>query len=109
MRMKAQGRGIAGQGRFALGNLLVIVQVALSMVLIVGAGLFLRTFSLLATLPLGFDRRPVLVVAVNLQPLQLEPDVPVIPPRGCETQSPRRRACSTRRLGRDADERQHVG
>ena len=72
--MKAQGRGIAGQGRFALGNLLVIVQVALSMVLIVGAGLFLRTFSSLATLPLGFDRRPVLVAAVNLQPLQLEPD-----------------------------------
>ena len=72
--MKAQGRGIAGQGRFALGNLLVIAQVALSMVLIVGAGLFLRTFSSLATLPLGFDRRPVLVAAVNLQPLQLEPD-----------------------------------
>jgi putative ABC transport system permease protein len=72
--MKAQGRGIAGQGRFSLGNLLVITQVALSMVLIVGAGLFLRTFSSLATLPLGFDRRPVLVAAVNLQPLRLEPE-----------------------------------
>jgi len=72
--MKAQGRGIAGQNRFALGNLLVVVQVALSMVLLVGAGLFVRTFASLANLQLGFDRQPVLVASVNLQPLQLEPD-----------------------------------
>ena len=72
--LKAQGRGIAGQNRFALGNLLVIVQVALSLVLLVGAGLFMRTFASLANLDLGFDRAPVLVAAVNLQPLQLEPD-----------------------------------
>jgi putative ABC transport system permease protein len=72
--MKAQGRGIAGQNRFALGNLLVIVQVALSMVLLVGAALFVRTFSSLANLPLGFDRTPVVAASVNLQPLQLEPD-----------------------------------
>ena len=72
--MKAQGRGIAGQNRFALGNLLVIVQVALSMVLLVGAALFIRTFSSLANLPLGFDRTPVVAASVNLQPLQLEPD-----------------------------------
>ena len=72
--MKAQGRGIAGQNRFALGNLLVVVQVALSMVLLVGAGLFVRTFTSLANLPLGFDRRPVIVASINIQPLQLEPD-----------------------------------
>jgi putative ABC transport system permease protein len=72
--MKAQGRAIAGQNRFALGNLLVVVQVALSLVLLVGAGLFMRTFASLANLDLGFDRGPVLVAAINLQPLQLEPD-----------------------------------
>jgi putative ABC transport system permease protein len=72
--IKAQGRGIAGQNRFALGNLLVVVQVALSMVLLVGAGLFMRTFDSLANLDLGFDRGPVLVAGVNIQPLQLEPD-----------------------------------
>jgi predicted permease len=72
--MKSHGRGIAGQNRFALGNLLVIVQVALSMLLLVGAGLFVRTFTSLATLDLGFDRGPVLVANLNMQPLQLEPD-----------------------------------
>ena len=73
--MKTQGRGIAGQHRFALGNLLVVVQVALSMVLLVGAGLFVRTFTSLANLNLGFDRQPILVASVNIQPLQLEPDM----------------------------------
>ena len=34
---------------------LVVVQVALSMVLIVAAGLLVGTFERLATLPLGFD------------------------------------------------------
>ena len=42
--IKEQGRGVAGHGRFALGNLLVVAQVALSLVLVVGAGLFVRTF-----------------------------------------------------------------
>jgi predicted permease len=72
--MKAQGRGVAGQNRFALGNLLVVVQVALSLVLLVTAGLFMRTFASLTNLDLGFDRGPVLVVSINVQPLQLEPD-----------------------------------
>ena len=73
--LKSQGRGIAGQNRFALGNILVIVQVTLSMVLLVGAGLFVRTFTSLANMDLGFDRGPVLVANLNIQPLQLEPDV----------------------------------
>ena len=71
--LKEQGRTVAGDRRFGLGNLLVISQVALSLVLIVAAGLFVRTFSRLATLDLGFDRNPVLVAAVNTQKLQLEP------------------------------------
>ena len=71
--IKAQGRGISGQHRFALGNILVIVQVALSLVLLVGAGLFVRTFTSLTGKSLGFDAGPVLVAQVNFQPLQLEP------------------------------------
>jgi predicted permease len=44
------------------------------MLLLVGAGLFVRTFSSLAHLALGFDREPLLVASVNIQPLQLESD-----------------------------------
>jgi predicted permease len=71
--LKAQGRGVVGDGRLGLGNVLVILQVALSLVLIVAAGLFVRTFSSLANLSLGFDREPVLVASVNAQRAQLEP------------------------------------
>jgi len=72
--LKEQGRGVVGQSRFGLGNVLVVVQVALSLMLLVAAGLFMRTFSSLANLDLGFDSQRVLVANVNLQPLQLEPD-----------------------------------
>jgi putative ABC transport system permease protein len=46
---------------------LVVAQVALSLVLVVAAGLFVRTFSSLARLHLGFDRDRVLLVSVNAQ------------------------------------------
>jgi predicted permease len=71
--LKAQGRGIAGEGRLGLGSTLVVLQVALSLVLVVAAGLFVRTFASLATLDLGFDRERVLVASLNAQRLQLEP------------------------------------
>jgi predicted permease len=58
------GRG-AGDGTFGLGGGLVIVQVALSLVLVVGAGLFLRSFVSLAYRDLGFDCSRVLVVVVD--------------------------------------------
>jgi putative ABC transport system permease protein len=43
------------------------MQVALSLVLVVGAALFARTFYTLTTQRSGFDRDPVLVVEVNAQ------------------------------------------
>jgi putative ABC transport system permease protein len=49
----------------SLPNALIVAQVALSLVLLVAAGLFLRTFQTLATVPLGFDRDRVLIVTVN--------------------------------------------
>jgi putative ABC transport system permease protein len=72
--IKEHGRGVPGQGRFALGNILVVVQVALSLLLVIAAGLFIRTFSSLAHVDLGFDRERVLVTSINLQPMQLEPE-----------------------------------
>jgi predicted permease len=71
--LKEQGRSGSTDRRFSLGNILVVVQVALSLVLVVAAGLFMRTFASLNTLNPGFDRDPVLVVNVNAQRLGLPP------------------------------------
>jgi predicted permease len=71
--LKEQGRGIAGDARFGLGSLLVIVQVALSLVLVVAAGLFMRTFLTLTHQPLGFDSDRVLVASVNATAARVEP------------------------------------
>jgi predicted permease len=68
-----EGRGVLGDGRLSLGNALVVVQVALSVLLVVAAGLFIRTFSTLAHRPLGFNGTPVLVASINAQRLQLDP------------------------------------
>ena len=65
--LKEQGRGLSADRRFGMGNLLVVAQVALSLVLVIGAGLFGRTFASLANLDLGFQRDPVLLVSVNAQ------------------------------------------
>ncbi|HZO08963.1 MAG TPA: ABC transporter permease, partial [Myxococcota bacterium] len=43
--IRQQGRTLAGEGPGALGGPLVVVQVALSLVLVFAAGLFLRSFS----------------------------------------------------------------
>jgi predicted permease len=66
--LKEQSRTIAGNRGVALRDVLVAAQVALSLAVIVGAGLFLRTFASLARTPLGFDPAQLLVVTVDLQP-----------------------------------------
>ena len=63
--LREQGRGVVGEGRVGAGGVLVIAQVALSLLLVVGAGLFVRTFSALANRDLGFDRDPLLVVNID--------------------------------------------
>jgi len=72
--LKEQGRGVIGDKRLGLGNLLVVVQVALSLILVVAAGLFIRTFSSLAHLDLGFDRNPILVANVSILRTGIEED-----------------------------------
>jgi predicted permease len=47
--------------------LLVVAQVALSLLLVVGAGLFLRSFQNLTELPLGFQPEHVLSAAMNVK------------------------------------------
>ena len=70
--LKARGRGVSGDGPTGIGHLLVVVQVALSLVLLMGAGLFLRTFASLATLDPGFDRQGLLVASVELPSQRIE-------------------------------------
>ena len=65
--LKDMGRGIAGDRRFAVRSTLVVAQIAVSLVLVVAAGLFLRTFTSLNQLPLGFVPEPLLVAELNLQ------------------------------------------
>jgi putative ABC transport system permease protein len=52
--------------RFRSRKLVVASQVAFSLVLLVAAGLLLRSFAKIATLDIGFDRRNVLIVYTNL-------------------------------------------
>jgi predicted permease len=65
--LKDTGRGMTGDGRFSVRGALVIGQIAVSFVLVVAAGLFLRTFVSLNRLPLGFEPESLLVANLNLQ------------------------------------------
>jgi predicted permease len=57
-----KGSGTNSPGRFGLGKALVVSQVALSIVLLIGAGLFIRTLRNLKSQDLGFDREHVLLI-----------------------------------------------
>ena len=64
--MKANARGVVeSQSGFSLGKMLVAAQVALSLVLLIGAGLMLRTFAKLAAVDTGFDKNQVLLIRVD--------------------------------------------
>lgn len=65
--LKDAGRGLAGDHRFAVRGSLVIAQIAVSLMLITAAGLFLRSFAVVNRLPLGFVPEPLLVAQLNLQ------------------------------------------
>jgi putative ABC transport system permease protein len=71
--IKEQGRSIVGESRFGFGSMLVVAQVALSLVLIVGAGLFMRTFSTLSNVRLGFEPDPILLVSANAKRSTIDP------------------------------------
>lgn len=61
------GRGTIGDARARLSSGLVVAQLTLSVVLVVAAGLFVRTFASLTSLPLGFEPERVLVVSIGAQ------------------------------------------
>ena len=53
---------------------LVVAQLAVSFILVIAAGLFLRTFASLSQLPLGFVPEPLVVVQVNLLASGIPPE-----------------------------------
>ena len=70
--MKAGGRGLtADRQRFGLRRFLVVSQVAFSLVLLVGALLFIRSLRNLLTVDLGFWRTGILITNVDLTQLNL--------------------------------------
>ncbi len=56
---------LVGSRRFGLGSSLVVAQVALSMVVLIGAGLLLRTLKKLQNINPGFDTSNVLLFSVD--------------------------------------------
>lgn len=65
--LKDAGRGLAGDRRFAVRGTLVVAQIAVSLMLVTAAGLFLRSFASLNQLPLGFVPEPLLIAELDLQ------------------------------------------
>ena len=62
--MKESGRSVTGS-RTVLSKGLVVLQVAMSLVLLVGAGLFVRTLENLESVDVGFDSKNLLMFNVN--------------------------------------------
>jgi hypothetical protein len=64
--LKEHGRALAGSRSFLAKGLLVL-QVAVSMVLLVGAGLFLQTFQNLRSVDVGFNPENLVLFRINPQ------------------------------------------
>jgi putative ABC transport system permease protein len=62
------------RAKFRPGKWIVASQVALSLVLLVASGLFLRSLVKLVTMDVGFDRNNVLIVHANLHNAKVAPD-----------------------------------
>lgn len=73
----AQAVDAESRAKFRPGKWIVASQVALSLVLLVASGLFLRSLVKLVTMDVGFDRNNVLIVHANLHnakvPLEQQP------------------------------------
>jgi putative ABC transport system permease protein len=64
--LKAGGRGNSGFRRGRLRNLLIVSEVALSLVLLTAAGLMMRSFFLMRQADLGFQPQRMLTTQINL-------------------------------------------
>ncbi len=65
------GGAIQGSTRFNLGKALVVGQIALSLLLLVGASLFLGTLRNLLNIDLGFSRQNLLLIKADVEQMNL--------------------------------------
>jgi putative ABC transport system permease protein len=65
-QLKAGGRGGTGGDRRRIRNLLIVAEVALSVILLVGAGLLIRSFLALQRVNPGFDAGDVLTFELSM-------------------------------------------
>jgi predicted permease len=72
--LKGAGRAVAGDQRYRVRGALVVAQIAISFVLVIAAGLFLRTFASLSQLPLGFTAEPLVAIDMNLLASGIPPE-----------------------------------
>jgi predicted permease len=72
--LKGTGRTMAGDQRYLVRGSLVVAQIAISFVLVIAAGLFLRTFASLSQLPLGFLPEPLVAIHMNLLASGIPPE-----------------------------------
>jgi putative ABC transport system permease protein len=70
----SQALNVERRLRFRPAKWIVAAQVALSLVLLVASGLFLRSFVKLSALDIGFDRSNVLIVHADLHTAKVPPD-----------------------------------
>ena len=77
--LRESGRSSTGSGRqLRLRSLLVVAEVSLAFVLLIGAGLMLRSFMALLHTDPGFRPEHVLTASISLPPQQYKKDVDVI-------------------------------
>jgi putative ABC transport system permease protein len=70
----SQATEAESRAKFRPGRWIVASQVALSLVLLVASGLFLRSLVKLVTMDVGFDRNNVLIVRANLHNAKVAPE-----------------------------------
>ncbi|HEX5735922.1 MAG TPA: ABC transporter permease [Blastocatellia bacterium] len=71
--LKESGRGTTGS-RHVVRNVLVVVEVALALVVLIGAGLMIRSFMGLQDARLGFDARNLLTLSLSIPRDKADPE-----------------------------------